>query len=69
MSCFTREEYDAAFRATRLYGPGRTGFTEAATRARQLVRACVQRSGDLLPFIGTEYVARDMDLLRQPSAP
>lgn len=64
VSCFTREEYDAAFRATRLYGPERTGFDEATARARQLVRSCVQRSGDLLPYIGTEYVARDMDLLR-----
>ena len=64
VSCFTREEYDAAFRATRLYGPERTGFDEARARARQLVRACVQRSGDLLPYIGTEYVARDLDLLR-----
>jgi pimeloyl-ACP methyl ester carboxylesterase len=27
--------------------------------------ACAQNSGDLLPYIGTEYVARDIDLLRR----
>lgn len=32
--------------------------------AKQFDAACQARSGDLLPYIGTEYVARDMDLLR-----
>jgi pimeloyl-ACP methyl ester carboxylesterase len=60
--CWTRREYDAAFRATKVQrGPDLSG---ALRRARSFTRACVRRSRALLPFIGTGYVARDMDLLR-----
>jgi hypothetical protein len=43
----------------------RPGALERGQRAaEQFNAACQLRSGDLLPYIGTEYVARDMDLLR-----
>jgi pimeloyl-ACP methyl ester carboxylesterase len=61
--CWNREEYDAAFAATQVL-VGLPSLEEALGRARSFIDACVQRSGDLLPYIGTEYVARDMDLLR-----
>jgi pimeloyl-ACP methyl ester carboxylesterase len=39
-------------------------FERGQRAAEQFNAACQTRSGDLLPYIGTEYVARDMDLLR-----
>lgn len=39
-------------------------FKRGQQAAEQFNAACQTRSGDLLPYIGTEYVARDMDLLR-----
>ena len=39
-------------------------FERGQRAAEQFNAACQLRSGDLLPYIGTEYVARDMDLLR-----
>lgn len=33
-------------------------------RARDVVEACERNSGDLLPFVGTENVARDLNVLR-----
>ena len=45
--------------------PGRPGGFGAAVRfARQWNTACQAHSGDLLPYIGTEFQARDLDLLR-----
>lgn len=35
---------------------------EETTRA--FVTGCQERSGDLLPFVGTDHIVRDMDLLR-----
>ena len=36
----------------------------ALEEGRRFARSCQQASGDLLPLVGTEYVARDLDLLR-----
>jgi pimeloyl-ACP methyl ester carboxylesterase len=60
--CWNRQEYDAAFAATRVLQP--PSFRRALSTARSFVDACVQRSGELLPYVGTEYVARDTDLIR-----
>lgn len=68
VECWTGAEYDAAFSARSLF-PRPPSVSEALLRARSSVDACVQRSGDLLPYIGTEYVARDMDLLPVCTAP
>jgi pimeloyl-ACP methyl ester carboxylesterase len=43
---------------------GERTTADALQEAREYVASCQKRSGDLLPFMGTEYAARDMDLLR-----
>ena len=62
LACWTRREYDSAFRATRVLR--RPSLIAALRRARSFTRACERRSRALLPYIGTAYVVRDMDLLR-----
>ena len=37
---------------------------DALRDGRQFAASCQQRSGKILPFMGTEYAARDMDRLR-----
>ena len=64
IECWDRAEYDAAFASTQVDGPDRDRFGETVSRARRLVHACVRNAGRLLPYIGTGYVARDLDLLR-----
>ncbi|WP_225724607.1 MULTISPECIES: alpha/beta fold hydrolase [unclassified Nocardia] len=39
-------------------------FERGQDSAARFEAACAANSGDILPYIGTEYVARDMDLLR-----
>jgi pimeloyl-ACP methyl ester carboxylesterase len=63
VSCWTRREYDAAVAGTRVLG-SRPVLRRSMRRARRFVEACRGRSGALLPYVGTEYVARDLDLLR-----
>lgn len=43
---------------------GPRSFDTAARLARKWDAACQRHSGTLLPYIGTEYQARDLDLLR-----
>jgi pimeloyl-ACP methyl ester carboxylesterase len=43
---------------------GSTTAADALRQGRQFAASCQKHSGDLLPFMGTEYAARDMDLLR-----
>jgi pimeloyl-ACP methyl ester carboxylesterase len=40
------------------------GRTALEAGVRDIVDACVQSDGDILPFLGTDRVARDMDLIR-----
>ncbi|GLU50493.1 alpha/beta hydrolase [Nocardiopsis ansamitocini] len=40
------------------------GLDELAESSRGFVESCQERSGDLLPHVGTANVARDMDVLR-----
>ena len=63
VACWPRREYDAAFAATQVV-TGVPSLAASLRTARGLVEGCRLRSGALLPYIGTEYVARDMDLLR-----
>lgn len=45
--------------------PSGSGTLDRALRAgRWAAKSCQATSGDLLPLVGTEYVARDLDLLR-----
>jgi len=43
---------------------GERTAADALREGRQFVASCQRHSGDLLPFMGTEYAARDMDRLR-----
>lgn len=45
--------------------PGPDAYGPALREAAEFNQACLDNSGELLPYIGTEYVARDIDLLRQ----
>lgn len=38
---------------------------KAAQDSKTLAAACEKHSGDLLPYVGSKYVAQDMDLIRQ----
>jgi pimeloyl-ACP methyl ester carboxylesterase len=63
VTCMTAQETQQAWaQASARVQPG--AFERAQQAAEQFNSACQTRSGDLLPYIGTEYVARDMDLLR-----
>ena len=42
-----------------------TAFKQAVRQARSFNAACRENAADLLPYIGTDYVARDIDLLRK----
>jgi len=44
--------------------PTPDGFDTAVRLAREFNAACQANSGDLLPYVGAEYQARDLDLLR-----
>jgi pimeloyl-ACP methyl ester carboxylesterase len=63
VTCMTADETQQAWAgASASVQPG--AFERGQQAAEQFNAACQMRSGDLLPYIGTEYVARDMDLLR-----
>ena len=61
--CMTAQETQQAWAGVSVsVQPG--AFERGQRAAEQFDAACQLRSGDLLPYLGTEYVARDMDLLR-----
>jgi pimeloyl-ACP methyl ester carboxylesterase len=63
VTCLTAQETQQAWaEASASVQPG--AFERGQQAAEQFNAACQMRSGDLLPYIGTEYVARDLDLLR-----
>ena len=45
--------------------PGPDAYEPAVQQAADFDQACQNNAGDLLPYVGTQYVARDIDLLRQ----
>ncbi|PXX71740.1 alpha/beta hydrolase family protein [Nocardia tenerifensis] len=63
VQCWTAEEMQQAWAETP--AQWRLGaFERGQDFAARFDAACQARSGDLLPYIGTEFVARDMDVLR-----
>ena len=64
LRCWSDAEYSQAFAAAK-GRPGADGFDFALRTATEFDAACQQRAGELLPYVGTGYVARDIDLLRQ----
>ncbi|MFB9908747.1 alpha/beta hydrolase [Allokutzneria oryzae] len=61
--CQDPKTYGAAW-ASATTRPDKDAFPRAVHSGREFAQACQRESGGLLPYIGTEYVARDMDLLR-----
>jgi pimeloyl-ACP methyl ester carboxylesterase len=63
VGCWSSEHYTLQFAQAKAR-LDTDAFTEAVRQAADFNRACVHNSKDLLPFVGTGYVARDLDLLR-----
>ncbi len=64
IECWDDARYTQAVTAAR-GRPGPGAFDRALAEAADFDAACEQKVGDLLPFLGTGYVVRDIDLLRQ----
>lgn len=63
VSCLDTPAYQAQW-AQVTTRPTPEAFDTAVRLAREFDAGCQAKSGDLLPYIGTEYQARDLDLLR-----
>ncbi|MFF7534293.1 alpha/beta hydrolase [Streptomyces bobili] len=64
LTCFDDARYTRAVtEAKGVPGPG--AFEPALGEAAEFDQACADNAGELLPYVGTEYVARDIDLLRE----
>ncbi|PRY32422.1 alpha/beta hydrolase [Umezawaea tangerina] len=64
LACQSQDEYTQAWsRARSRPAPG--AFDRALAQGKEFADACERESARLLPFVGTEYVARDLDLMRQ----
>jgi pimeloyl-ACP methyl ester carboxylesterase len=64
LECWDDQRYTKAVTDAK-GAPGPDAFGPALREAAEFNQACTDKSADLLPFVGTEYVARDIDLLRQ----
>ncbi|MFJ6052550.1 alpha/beta hydrolase [Streptomyces sp. NPDC092307] len=66
VECWNDEEYMTAVdKARGAPGPGPGALKEAVRQGAEFAAACQERSGDLVPFVGTGSNAKDLDLLRQ----
>jgi pimeloyl-ACP methyl ester carboxylesterase len=63
LACMTGPQLDA-FLATDDMPSGAAQLAQIVTVSRQYAARCEQNSGALLPYVGTENAARDMDVLR-----
>ncbi|MET9693830.1 alpha/beta hydrolase [Streptomyces sp. NPDC006514] len=64
VECWDDAQYSAAVDSAR-GAPGPGSLKEALRQGAAFAAACRERSGDLLPYIGTGSNAGDIDLLRQ----
>ncbi|WP_157751482.1 alpha/beta fold hydrolase [Actinoplanes derwentensis] len=65
IECWDAAETDRRFvAADATPGPETAAFARAVRDGRDFAAACAAKNDELLPFIGTEYVARDLDRLR-----
>ncbi|RJQ74557.1 alpha/beta hydrolase [Pseudonocardiaceae bacterium YIM PH 21723] len=65
VSCLTADETTDAFaKVTAGVDDTDRPFAHSVKLAAQFNAKCQERSGKLLPYIGTEYVARDIDMIR-----
>ncbi|MFD7395677.1 alpha/beta hydrolase [Streptomyces virginiae] len=66
VECWDDQEYAAAVDGARgAPRPGPGALREAVRQAVDFAAACQERSGDLVPFVGTGSNAKDLDLLRR----
>ncbi|MBW8802592.1 MAG: alpha/beta fold hydrolase [Catenulisporales bacterium] len=64
VECYSDDQYNAAVAATKGV-PGPDAFDTAVKVAADFDQNCVAKLGDTAGLFGTQYVARDIDLLRQ----
>ncbi|WP_051705105.1 alpha/beta hydrolase [Streptomyces sp. NRRL S-455] len=64
VECWDDQTYTQAITAAKGV-PGPDAYEPAVRQAAAFAQACQDKAGELLPYVGTEYVARDIDLLRQ----
>ncbi|GAA2030696.1 alpha/beta hydrolase [Catenulispora yoronensis] len=64
VECYSDAQYDAAVGAAKGV-PGPDAFDTAVKVAADFDQNCVTKLGDTAGLFGTQYVARDIDLLRQ----
>ncbi|GAA4305414.1 alpha/beta hydrolase [Streptomyces venetus] len=64
VECWNDQTYTQAITAAKGV-PGPDAYEPAVRQAAAFDQACQDNAGGLLPYVGTEYVARDIDLLRQ----
>jgi pimeloyl-ACP methyl ester carboxylesterase len=65
LQCWDDAEYSRAVSAALGRPAAATAFDQAVTQATSFNSACRRNAAELLPYVGTAYVARDIDLLRQ----
>ncbi|EKX63320.1 alpha/beta hydrolase [Streptomyces ipomoeae] len=65
LTCWDDARYTQAVTEAKGVPVGPALFGSALRQAADFDQACVDNAGELLPYVGTEYVARDIDLLRQ----
>ena len=65
LQCWDDAEYSRVVSAALGRPEPATAFEQAVRQARDFDTACQKRAAALLPYVGTGYVARDIDLLRQ----
>ncbi|MGW7825068.1 alpha/beta fold hydrolase [Streptomyces puniciscabiei] len=64
MRCWDDQQYTQEYSKAK-GRPGKGAFGFALASAARFNAACQQKIADLTPFVGTAFVARDIDLLRQ----
>ncbi|GAP50158.1 alpha/beta hydrolase [Streptomyces azureus] len=64
VTCWDDQTYTQAITAAKGV-PGPDAYEPAVRQAAEFGQACLDNAGELAPYVGTEYVARDIDLLRQ----
>ena len=63
VDCF--DDYDHFYAGTDITPDDPAERQQLVDLAQELADSCVERSGDVLPYIGTNNSARDMDAIRQ----
>ncbi|MCK1796072.1 alpha/beta hydrolase [Streptomyces sp. XM4193] len=64
VKCLDDEELDEYYQEAKTPTNEKEG-RQAFRDQERYARACAENSGKVLPYVGTEYAARDMDLMRQ----